>query len=269
MDTNLIISFNVAGWAWKLSNDKYRDRLIRICNHIKKGEGTPLVICLQEVQLGRKCKYLRVIREQFDGYEAVLPLNYSNEQHPQSIVNMILIKKENLIGLKKLQLPIKEKYRDNYRYNYIEISTTAGLFRIINLHMPMVCNNQGRPHWYQKSRKEFNKEMWRAVLKEAEKFNSWGRGVFAIIGDLNEAKSGPNIADLMFKYKFVDVDAKDKDTYFNHNFGSKKIDYMMVNMSSFNPESNLGLLNARIDSSTFSEHLISDHAMITAEIKAS
>ena len=55
-----LISLNVAGWNWRASNEKWRDRLERICKYIKNKMNNSLVIALQEVQLSGG-KYLTVL----------------------------------------------------------------------------------------------------------------------------------------------------------------------------------------------------------------
>ena len=85
-----LISLNVAGWNWRVSNEKWGDRLKRICEYIKNKMNNPLVIALQEVQLSGG-KYLTVLEEQFPDYHIVLPQAYKNQ--PRSVVSVLLINK--------------------------------------------------------------------------------------------------------------------------------------------------------------------------------
>ena len=84
------ISFNVAGWNWRASNEAWGVRLQRICRFIKSKASNPLVIALQEVQLSGG-KYLAVLKEQFTDYHIVLPKAYKNQ--PRSVVSVLLINK--------------------------------------------------------------------------------------------------------------------------------------------------------------------------------
>ena len=104
---------------------------------------------LSEVISGKDNKYLDILRGEFQGYVMVLPKAYRNDF--RSAINVLLINAE---GYHEHNTRILDGLEDSILYEYVDIDTDYGYFRVVNAHIPHTCNDN-RQEWYQQSRKDF------------------------------------------------------------------------------------------------------------------
>ena len=104
---------------------------------------------LSEVISGKDNKYLDILRGEFQGYVMVLPKAYRNDF--RSAINVLLINAE---GYHEHNTRILDGLEDSILYEYVDIDTDYGYFRVVNAHIPHTCN-ENRQEWYQQSRKDF------------------------------------------------------------------------------------------------------------------
>lgn len=104
---------------------------------------------LSEVISGKDNKYLDILRGEFQGYVMVLPKAYRNDF--RSTINVLLINAE---GYHEHNTRILDGLEDSILYEYVDIDTDYGYFRVVNAHIPHTCN-ENRQEWYQQSRKDF------------------------------------------------------------------------------------------------------------------
>ena len=104
---------------------------------------------LSEVISGKDNKYLDILRGEFQGYVMVLPKAYRNDF--RSSKNVLLINAE---GYHEHNTRILDGLEDYILYEYVDIDTDYGYFRVVNAHIPHTCN-ENRQEWYQQSRKDF------------------------------------------------------------------------------------------------------------------
>lgn len=98
---------------------------------------------------GKDNKYLDILRGEFQGYVMVLPKAYRNDF--RSAINVLLINAE---GYHEHNTRILDGLEDSILYEYVDIDTDYGYFRVVNAHIPHTCN-ENRQEWYQQSRKDF------------------------------------------------------------------------------------------------------------------
>ena len=106
---------------------------------------------LSEVISGKDNKYLDILRGEFQGYVMVLPKAYRNDF--RSAINVLLINAE---GYHEHNTRILDGLEDSILYEYVDIDTDYGYFRVVNAHIPHTCN-ENRQEWYQQSRKDFKR----------------------------------------------------------------------------------------------------------------
>lgn len=104
---------------------------------------------LSEVISGKDNKYLDILRGEFQGYVMVLPKAYRNDF--RSAINVLLINAEDY---HEHNTRILDGLEDSILYEYVDIDTDYGYFRVVNAHIPHTCN-ENRQEWYQQSRKDF------------------------------------------------------------------------------------------------------------------
>ena len=104
---------------------------------------------LSEVISGKDNKYLDILRGEFQGYVMVLPKAYRNDF--RSAINVLLINAE---GYHEHNTRTLDGLEDYILYEYVDIDTDYGYFRVVNAHIPHTCN-ENRQEWYQQSRKDF------------------------------------------------------------------------------------------------------------------
>lgn len=115
----------------------------------KKEAPEAWLFVLSEVISGKDNKYLDILRGEFQGYVMVLPKAYRNDF--RSAINVLLINAE---GYHEHNTRILDGLEDSILYEYVDIDTDYGYFRVVNAHIPHTCN-ENRQEWYQQSRKDF------------------------------------------------------------------------------------------------------------------
>ena len=256
-----LISLNVAGWNWRITNEKWRDRLIRICEYIRKRMDNPLVVALQEVQLSGG-RYLKVLEEQFPNYYIVLPQAYKNQ--PRSVISVLLINKELC---ESYSIRTLDGLEDSCRYNYVQINThIEGLcFRILNINIPHNCLDNAA-EWYRRER-EVLRDLFISRIKElACIYHSESDVKFIILGDFNTLPEDEFIDSLVYSYDRPMLDAVKKheqniSTWKNPvTQMQSRLDYIFYSNGML---SNTGLSAkvTEIDDSTIAQGL-SDHAVL-------
>ena len=128
-----IISYNMAGWNWRISTEKWEDRVRRSCEYIINKMSEPMVIGLQEVQLSGG-KYLKVLEEYFPEYHIILPPAFNGQ--PRSVISILLLRKDICDSY---SVNVLDNLEDSLRYNYVTFNTSDGLcFRVLNTNIPHV-----------------------------------------------------------------------------------------------------------------------------------
>lgn len=260
-----LISLNVAGWNWRISNEKWGDRLKRICEYIRNKMNNPLVIALQEVQLSGG-KYLKVLEEQFPDYHIVLPQAYKNQ--PRSVVSVLLINK-NLC--ESYNVRTLEGLEDNLRYNFVHINThIEGLcFQILNTNVPHNCLKNAA-EWYREEREELRALFIQNIKELANTYRSEPDLKLIVLGDFNALPDDRFIESLAYAYDRPMIDAvKDHDKKIAtwRNFATRtksRLDYIFYSTGML---CNTGV-NAKctmVDDSTIFKEL-SDHVILVGEI---
>ncbi len=259
-----ILSLNLAGYAWKVTNVPWKDRLQKVCRYINKKTKNPFIIGLQEVQLAGG-KYLEIIREEFPNYQVVLPKGY--KQQPKSVVSLMLLNKDMYTTY---SVGTFEDLEENLRYNMVTVNALIGkeeyCFRILNVHMPHLCN-QNRPIWYQHSRENMRGTFETAIMECAQVYS---KDSLIILGDLNANSQDELIQNLVYSYnspmlEVLDVAEKPQITWANSQVGGKdKLDYILYSKGLLR---NTGIRARRteIDDTTILEGL-SDHAMLIGRL---
>lgn len=260
-----IISLNVAGWNWRMSNEKWGDRLKRICEYIRNKMNNPLVIALQEVQLSGG-KYLTVLEEQFPDYHIVLPKAYKNQ--PRSVISVLLISK-NLC--KSYDVRTLEGLEDSLRYNFIHINThIEGLcFRILNTNVPHNCLNNAAK-WYRAERKALRALFIENIKNLANTYRSEKDLKLIVLGDFNTLPDDRFIETLVYTYDRPMIDTvkeHDKKTATWRNFATRtksRLDYIFYSTGML---CNTGVSTkfTMVDDSTILNEL-SDHAILVGGI---
>lgn len=260
-----LISLNVAGWNWRASNEKWGDRLKRICEYIRSKMNTPLVIGLQEVQLSGG-KYLKVLIEQFPDYHVVLPKAYKNQ--PRSAVSVLLINK-NLC--ESYNVRTLEGLEDNLRYNFVHINThIEGLcFRLLNVNVPHNCL-ENAADWYRADREALRALFIKKIKDLANAYRSEPDLKLVVLGDFNTLPDDRFIESLAYAYDRPMIDAvKDHDkktaTWRNFATGTKsRLDYILYSTGMLR-NTGVSAKFTKVDDATILNDL-SDHAIIVGGI---
>ena len=260
-----LISLNVAGWNWRISNEKWGDRLKRICEYIRNKMNNPLVIALQEVQLSGG-KYLKVLEEQFPDYHIVLPQAYKNQ--PRSVVSVLLINK-NLC--ESYNVRTLEGLEDNLRYNFVHINThIEGLcFRILNTNVPHNCLKNAAK-WYREERKELRALFIQNITELANTYRSEPDLKLIVLGDFNALPDDRFIESLAYAYDRPLINAvkdhgKKIATWRNFATGTKsRLDYIFYSTGML-CNTGVSAKDTMVDDSTILKEL-SDHAVLVGRI---
>lgn len=199
-----LISLNVAGWNWRASNEKWPDRLERICKYVKNKMNNPLVIALQEVQLSGG-KYLTLLEEQFPDYYVVLPKAYKKQ--PRAVVSVLLINKD-LCESYNVRILEGLEDSDSLRYNFVHINThIEGLcFRILNMHVPHSCL-EGAAEWYRADRETLRALFVESIKTLANTYKSEPDMKLVLMGDLNSLPDDKLMESLAYGYNRPMIDA--------------------------------------------------------------
>lgn len=260
-----IISLNVAGWNWRMSNEKWGDRLKRICEYIRNKMNNPLVIALQEVQLSGG-KYLMVLEEQFPDYYIVLPKAYKNQ--PRSVISVLLISKKLC---KSYDVRTLEGLEDSLRYNFIHINThIEGLcFRILNTNIPHNCLNNAAK-WYRAERKALRTLFIENIKNLANTYRSEKDLKLIVLGDFNTLPDDRFIETLAYAYDRPMIDTvkdHDKKTATWRNFATRtksRLDYIFYSTGML-CNTGVSAKFTMVDDTTILNEL-SDHAILVGGI---
>lgn len=260
-----LISLNVAGWNWRVSNEKWGDRLKRICEYIRNKMNNPLVIALQEVQLSGG-KYLTVLKEQFPDYHIVLPKAYKNQ--PRSVVSVLLISKTLCESYNVRTL---EGLDDSLRYNFVHINThIEGLcFRILNTNVPHNCL-ENAAEWYREEREELRALFIQNIKNLANTYRSEPDLKLIVLGDFNALPDDRFIESLAYAYDKPMIDAvkdHDKKTATWRDFATRttsRSDYIFYSAGML-CDTGVSAKFTMVDDSTILKEL-SDHAILVGGI---
>ena len=260
-----LISLNVAGWNWRISNEKWGDRLKRICEYIRNKMNNPLVIALQEVQLSGG-KYLKVLEEQFPDYHIVLPQAYKNQ--PRSIASVLLINKSLCESYNVRTL---EGLEDSLRYNFVHINThIEGLcFRILNTNVPHNCL-ENAAEWYRQEREELRAKFIRKMKDLANTYRSESDLKLIVLGDFNAVPDDTFIESLAYSYDRPMIDSvknHDKNTATWRDFITKtksRLDYILYSTGMLR-NTGVSAKFTLVDETTIFQEL-SDHAILVGGI---
>lgn len=260
-----LISLNVAGWNWRASNEKWCDRLERICKYIKNKMNNPLVIALQEVQLSGG-KYLTVLEEQFPDYHVVLPKAYKKQ--PRAVVSVLLINKDLC---ESYNVRVLEGLEDSLRYTFVHINThIEGLcFRILNMHVPHNCL-ENAAEWYRADRETLGALFVESIKTLANTYKSESDLKLVVMGDLNTLPDDKFMESLAYAYNRPMIDAvKDHDketaTWRNNATRTKsRLDYILYSTGMLY-NTGLCVKLTKVDDTTILNGL-SDHAIIVGGI---
>lgn len=189
-----LLSLNLAGYGWHLTNENWGDRLTKLCKCIRKHSKQAAVIALQELQLGGG-KYISILEEEFPEYTIVLPTAYRKQ--PRSIVTATLIHKE----FSTEYLPLEfEGLEGSLRHVYVQITTKNGeVFRIANVHVPRVVD-EDKAKWYRLSRQAFRTQYLKAIENTARVYKNEADLKFICMGDYNISNRSAYMADLAGYY---------------------------------------------------------------------
>ena len=179
MVEKFVVSMNVAGYNWRITKEPFEERLKRACRCIKSEAPDAWLVGLSEVIPGTDGKYIDVIKQEFPNYVVVLPKAY--ECNYRSTINVLLISRE---GYHEHQTRTLNNLSDSLLYNYVGVTTDYGYFRILNVHMPHICN-EGRPEWYQSERKELRTVFERSIYEECIAYKRDEDMQFICMGDIN------------------------------------------------------------------------------------
>lgn len=235
----------------------------KICKYIKNNASNPLVIGLQEVQLTGG-KYLTILKKEFPQYHIVLPYAYENQ--PRSVVCILLINKSLCTSYNVMTL---DKLEESLRYNYVQVKTPTGPFKILNIHLPQTTFNNHMAPWYIKSRFRLRTAMENALLN----FATLHRTEPAIImGDLNACPTSAlyeTLATTPIDRPFFDsILPKDSQvaSWCDRHLNAGRIDYIMYSWYMVDQNSPYVCRPGKIIQDTISDKL-SDHALIVASIE--
>ena len=253
-----IVSLNMAGWAWKITDEGWKQRMERTCEYIRKRVSDPMIIGLQEVQLSGG-KSLETLEKWFPEYHIVLPAGYNNQ--PKSAISIMLIRR-NIC--ESYSIDTLDDLENNLLYNYVTINTTDELcLRVLNVHIPHTCCEDNRSERFQQDRKELRAKLVGAVSKLAESDIN-----FIALGDFNTPPDDSFIENLD---TFIDspmldpVLPKDKKKATWINGTSKnRLDYILYS-SGLICDTGVSAQITQIDDTTITDKM-SDHAFLIGGI---
>lgn len=260
-----VVSFNVAGWKWKITEEPFGERLKRACRCIKSKASNAWLVGLSEVIPGTDGKYIDVIKQEFPNYVVVLPKAYTSSNY-RSAINILLINRE---GYHEHQTRTLDNLADSLLYNYVGVTTDYGYFRILNVHMPHI-SNEDRPEWYQRERKELRTVFERSIYEECIAYKREGDMQFICMGDFNCAPESEFIQKLSGSVEpalFNATRPEDRKmaTWKTPEHKDSHIDYVFYGMGSMLAPV-IDVYHNEIIATPVTEK-ISDHAIIQGKIK--
>jgi exonuclease III len=266
-----LISLNVAGWNWRISNENWENRLRRICSYIKvkKSKSNSLVIALQEVQLSGG-KYLSVLEEEFPDYHIILPNGFKKQA--KSVMSILLINKKLC---KSYNIGTLEDLEDSLRYNFVTINThIEGLcFRILNTNVPHNCfNDDNTAEWYKQERIELSELFIKRITELANTYSNEPDMKLIMLGDFNAIPDSEFIESLAYTYinrpmiDAVKPQFKNSYTWKDYKTNAKsRLDYILYSAGML-CNTCVSAKFTIIDDTTILQEL-SDHAVVIGGIK--
>lgn len=258
-----IISYNMAGWNWRLSDESWKDRLNRSCEYIADKMSEPMIIGLQEVQLSGG-KYLDVLKQYFPKYHIILPAGYKSQ--PKSVLSILLIRKDicESYSIGKL-----DNLEDSIRYNYVTLNTIDGLcFRVLNTNIPHTCY-ENQADWFKENRRILRETFINEIKSLAETYRNEADVKFIALGDFNTVPDDSFIEALAYTYidkPMIDpVLASDKNKITWKNLGSKnRLDYILYSRGML-CDTEMSAKITKIDDTTITSKM-SDHAVLVGGV---
>ncbi len=264
MVEKFVVSMNVAGYNWRITKEPFEERLKRACRCIKSEAPDAWLVGLSEVIPGTDGKYIDVIKQEFPNYVVVLPKAY--ECNYRSTINVLLISRE---GYHEHQTRTLNNLSDSLLYNYVGVTTDYGYFRILNVHMPNICN-EGSPEWYQIERKALRAVFERSIYEECIAYKREEDMQFICMGDFNcvpesefiQKLSGP-VEPVLFNA--TRPDERKKTTWRTPEHMDSHLDYIFYSMGTMLAPVVDIYCNHIIDTPISGE--ISDHAIIRGKLR--
>lgn len=259
-----LVSFNVAGWAWKQTNESWEDRLKRAIACVKEKAPDAWLIGLSEVVPGTNEKYLTVIERELPNYLMILPNAYKGNY--RSAINVLLINRE---GCHDHNIRTLDNLEDSLLYNYVALDTDYGYYRILNAHMPHTCNGD-RPKWYQHKREELRAVFEQAILETCMTYRSELDVQFIFMTDANASPKDAFIQKLSGAVNpslFNATRACDRTiaTWKNPGYTDNHIDYIFYSIGSMMAPAIDVYCNDIINTPIVDK--ISDHAIIRGKLR--
>lgn len=258
-----IISYNMAGWNWRLSKESWEKRMKRSCEYILDKTPEPMLIGLQEVQLSGG-KYLDVLKQYFPNYHIILPPSYKGQ--PKSVISILLLRKDICDSY---SVNVLENLEDSLRYNYVTFNTTDGLcFRVLNTNIPHTCY-EDKAEWFQENRRVLREKFIESIESMAYTYKNEPDVKFIALGDFNTVPEDPFIDGLAYTYvnrSMIDaVSKEDKNKITWLNQGSKnRLDYILYSQGML-CDTGLSAKLTQIDDSTITNKM-SDHAILVGGV---
>ena len=266
-DEMKIISLNVAGWNWKVTNENWVSRFTRICEHIKNNHN-PFIIALQEVQLSGG-KYLSILEKNFPDYHIVLPKAYNVNKQPRSVISLLLINKALCESYNVRTLTGLE---NSLRYNFVHIDTTNDLcFRVLNTNVPHNCFGNAA-EWYRNERKALRTLFINNIKELADTYRLESDLKLIVLGDFNSTPNSEFIKLLAYTHDRPMIDAvKEDDKYTttwknSSNTGQNRLDYILYSTGML-CDTGVRAKFTCIDENTIHQNL-SDHALLVGGLIA-
>ncbi len=261
-----IVTHNISGWRWRRTKEAYKKRLERTLEQIRgirlyKVEGAretlPFTVGLSEVALNRG-KYLITIRKHMPEYEVIEPVGYDPDQSPNSIVNLLLIRKDLIQSYEVLEMPgLAGKTEKWLGYNYVIITTKWGeQFRILHVRN-CPTTNTGKALWYQRWRVDLHMEIMEAIMAKVDKYHEQEN--FILMGDFNRTPDDETMKKLRFYYTMLPLADEKKPTFQSAN-SSSHIDYIFVSAPTIAKETHEVFLAETVELPWFTS--TSDHAIL-------
>lgn len=259
-----IISWNLAGFAWKISEERWGDRLERACDYIKETAPDAWVMGLSEVIPGKGNKYIDILKKEFPNYHIILPKAYADNY--RSAINVLLVNKE---GYHDHTVRTLDNLEDSLLYNYIGLDCDYGYYRILSVHMPHT-NNDDRPKWYQRNRYELRKVFENTIKETCAAYRRETDVQYIFMGDLNATPDGCFVKSLVGPVNPMLFDAtrggdREVPTWSNPEYSKNHIDYICYSMGSMMAPV-IDVYYNEIITEPITD-LISDHALLRGKIR--
>ena len=259
-----IVSWNLAGWNWRISKERWLDRLGRACNFIKMAAPDAWLIGLSEVIPGKDDRYINEIKKKFPNYIVVMPKAY--KKNYRSAINILLINNE---GYHKHNVRTLDNLEDSLLYNYVAIDSDYGYYRVLNAHMPHTCN-EDKPEWYQHNRNELRTIFEDSVVDTCNAYRREPDMQFVFMADANATPEDGFIKKLSGSVNSALFNAtrtgdRDIPTWRKQGYSPNHIDYIFYSMGTIMSPVIEVYNNEIIQTPIFDS--ISDHALIRGRIR--